>query len=86
VVADFLGADSLQIVAGWRNPDQLAKEGIRLYQQSMDSNWIVHTIDDNSMACEDITAADLDGDGKNDLIVSGRRSKNVIIYWNQSSI
>ena len=52
----------------------------------MDGNWIVHTIDDSSMACEDITAADLDGDGKNDLIVSGRRSKNVIIYWNQSSI
>ena len=33
-----------------------------------------------------ITARDLDGDGKIDLIDSGRLSKNVIIYWNQSSI
>ena len=86
VVADFLGADSLQIVAGWRNPDQSGKVGIRLYQQSIDGNWMAHTIDDNSMACEDMKAADLDGDGKIDLIASGRRSKNVIIYWNQSSI
>ena len=86
VVADFLGADSLQIVAGWRNPDQSGRVGIRLYQQSIDGNWMVHTIDDNSMACEDIKAADLDGDGKIDLIASGRLSKNVVIYWNQSSI
>ncbi len=82
--ADFLGTGSLQIVAGWRNPDQSGKVGIRLYQQTTDGQWKVHTIDDNSMACEDIKAADLNGDGKIDLIASGRRSKNVIIYWNHS--
>jgi len=83
-VADFLGTDSLQIVAGWRNPDKSGKVGIRLYQQSADGHWRVHAIDDNSMACEDIKAADLNSDGKIDLIASGRRSKNVIIYWNHS--
>jgi hypothetical protein len=36
------------------------------------------------MACEDLAAADLDGDGKTDVIAAGRASHNVVIYWNKT--
>ncbi len=85
-VADFIGTGDLQIAAGWRNPDKSGKVGIRLYQPGKDGQWSIHTIDDNAMACEDLKAADLNGDGKVDLIASGRRTKNVIIYWNRSGL
>ena len=43
-----------------------------------------HTIDDGGMACEDAVAADLDGDGRMDIIAGGRATHNVKIYWNRS--
>lgn len=42
-----------------------------------------HNIDDGGMACEDALAADLDGDGRTDLIAGGRATHNVKIYWNK---
>jgi hypothetical protein len=36
------------------------------------------------MACEDLRIADLNKDGLPDLIASGRATKNVVIYWNES--
>ena len=42
-----------------------------------------HTIDDGGMACEDALAADLDGDGRMDIIAGGRATHNVKIYWNR---
>jgi hypothetical protein len=42
-------------------------------------------IDDNTMACEDMKAADLDGDGDLDLVAAGRATRNVVIYWNKST-
>ena len=44
---------------------------------------IGNLIDDNTMACEDLVLADLDGDGKLDIVASGRGTKNVKIYWNE---
>ncbi|YCM46506.1 FG-GAP and VCBS repeat-containing protein [Verrucomicrobiaceae bacterium 227] len=89
VAGDFLGLGYDQVVAGWRNPSKDRKNvGLRLYvPESRDgSKWKLHaTIDDNQMACEDLKAADLDQDGDIDLIASGRSTRNVIIYWNQSS-
>lgn len=84
VAADFLNTGAFQMVAGWRNPDKSGKVGIRLYQQDQGGNWSAHTLDDNTMACEDLKAADLDSDGRIDLVASGRRTKNVVIYWNRS--
>ncbi|MBX3742305.1 MAG: VCBS repeat-containing protein [Akkermansiaceae bacterium] len=84
--ADFLGLGHDQVVAGWREPAKDTKKvGIRLYAPNADgTEWKLHSlVDDNAMACEDIKAADLNGDGKPDLIASGRATKNLIIYWNE---
>jgi hypothetical protein len=42
-----------------------------------------HVIDDGGVGCEDALAADLDGDGRPDLIAGGRSTHNVRIYWNR---
>lgn len=85
--ADFLGLGHDQILAGWRKPDpKEGKVGIRLYVPTAEdgSAWKLHAVvDDNTMACEDFKVADLNGDGKPDIIAAGRATKNLIIYWNQ---
>ncbi|WP_165250738.1 FG-GAP repeat domain-containing protein [Paludisphaera soli] len=47
------------------------------------SSFERHAIDDGGMACEDAVAADLDGDGRPDVIAGGRATHNVRIYWNR---
>jgi hypothetical protein len=37
-------------------------------------------IDAGGMAAEDLTVADLDADGRPDIVASGRRTANVRIY------
>lgn len=85
--ADFLGLGYDQVVAGWREPGGPDKKvGLRLYVPTAadGSAWKLHAvIDDNRMACEDLKVADLNGDGKPDLIAAGRATKNLVIYWNE---
>jgi hypothetical protein len=35
------------------------------------------------VAVEDLAAADLDGDGRVDIVAVGRATKNVRVYWNE---
>jgi hypothetical protein len=82
-----LGRGFPEIVAGWREPDKSGKVGIKMFvrdDSTGEEKWITHVIDDNKMACEDIVAADLNGDKKLDLIASGRATKNLVIYWNRT--
>lgn len=85
---DLLGIGSDQIVAGWRGASvPVAKVGIKLYATSdaTGTAWTMHAlVDDNTMACEDLKVADLDRDGRSDIIASGRATKNVVIYWNET--
>jgi hypothetical protein len=75
---------TVQIIAGWREPDTAGKVGIKIFVPENNSynKWSSQWIDDNGMACEDLQLADLDGDGRLDIIASGRSSHNLKIYWN----
>lgn len=84
--ADLLGLGSDQVVIGWRNPNAQKKVGLRLYlpPDSHGSSWKSDVINDNTMACEDLKVADLDGDGRPDIVASGRSTHNLVIYWNKT--
>ena len=86
--ADLLGMGSDQIVVGWRNPNAQKKVGIRLYVPSDSSGkpWKSQMVDDNTMACEDLKVADLDGDGRPDIVASGRSTHNLVVYWNKTEM
>ena len=85
---DLLGIGFDQIVVGWRGAGKPGeKVGIKLYapDDATGTSWKLNTlIDDNQMACEDLKLADLNGDGRLDIIAAGRATKNVVIYWNES--
>jgi hypothetical protein len=82
-VADVLGSGKKQIVAGWREPNKESKVGVKIFV-SDGAKWEEHWIDENGMACEDLQVADLNGDGKPDVIAAGRATKNLKIYWNRN--
>jgi hypothetical protein len=88
-VGDFLGNGERQIVAGWRAPNESGKFGIKFYfsESGVGSGgaWSSFFVDENEMACEDLRAADLDGDGRLDIVASGRSTHNLKIYWNRPS-
>jgi Aldos-2-ulose dehydratase, beta-propeller domain/FG-GAP-like repeat len=61
------------------------KSGVRIYKalDATAKKWARELIDEGGIAVEDLTAADLNGDGKIDIIAVGRATKNAKIYWNQ---
>jgi len=85
-LGDLLGLGRDQIVVGWRAMQKKdAKVGIKMFvPDEKGEKWTQHLIDDNKMSCEDLVLADLNGDGKPEIIASGRRTKNVKIYWNET--
>ncbi len=78
--------DSDEIVVGWRKPDADQRVGLRMFHRDADGAWQSQLIDDNDMACEDLKLADLDGDGRLDVIAAGRDSHNLKIYWNRKTV
>ena len=79
---DLMKAGGPLVVAGWRGKGG----GVRAFTpvgQASD-RWRETVIDDGGMACEDLCLADLDGDGDLEIIASGRATKNVKIYWNET--
>ncbi|WP_373495931.1 FG-GAP-like repeat-containing protein [Aquiflexum sp.] len=83
---DFLGNGVNQVVAGWRVPNNNGDIGIKIYTPKNGSfaEFEEYWLDKNGMACEDLQIADLNGDGKPDIIASGRSTNNLRIYWNKS--
>jgi hypothetical protein len=84
--ADVLGLGYDQIIVGWREPNTDNKVGIKIFynvsftEGTSRESWV----DENDMACEDLQVADLDGDGKKDIVAAGRATHNLKIYWNKS--
>ena len=82
---DFMGAGSDQIVVGWRGTRRTGKVGVKFYYptNTQRTEWKSLLIDDNEMATEDIRVADLNADGKIDIVAAGRASHNLKIYFNE---
>jgi hypothetical protein len=61
------------------------RRGVRLYKAVNDAgaHWVRHTVEDGGVAVEDLAAADLNGDGRVDIVAVGRQTHNVRIYWNE---
>jgi hypothetical protein len=83
-IADFLGVGSDQVVVGWRAMHPPGDPGIKLFTPlgKDGSTWRETVISGKALAVEDLKAADLDGDGKPDLVAAGRQTKNLRIFFN----
>jgi len=79
VAGDFDGDGQEEIVAGWRG----AGGGIALYRSDSDGPRWHKTPIEIGIAVEGTVVADLDGDGRLDLVVGAGRSKKVAWYRNR---
>ena len=81
---DLLGVGFDQVVVGWRGKNNEVKTGVKIFTplDKEGKTWRQNVVDEAGMACEDLCLADLNGEGKIDIIASGRATKNVKIYWN----
>ncbi len=59
------------------------RRGVRLYKKVGDGKWARHILDDGGVAVEDLAVADLNGDGRPDIVAVGRATGNCRIYWNR---
>ncbi len=85
--ADLTGTGVDSVVVGFRGAPEGKKEECAVYifhpLDAAGEKWEKKLLDDKGLGCEDAMCADLDGDGKIDIVGVGRSTKNVKIYWNQ---
>lgn len=84
--ADLDGDGNDELIIGVR--DNLNKEkrcGVRVYKATNEvgAKWSRQFVDPGGVAVEDLAAADLNGDGRIDIVAVGRQTKNVRVYWNE---
>ncbi len=84
-VADYLGVGSDQIVVGWRAMNDPGVPGIKLFTplDQDATKWRDQQISAEKVAVEDIKAADLNGDGRIDIVAAARQTKNLVIFFNE---
>ncbi|HEX3869292.1 MAG TPA: VCBS repeat-containing protein, partial [Pirellulales bacterium] len=79
-------ADDELIIGVRDNKSKTVLSGLRIYdpQDASGRQWSRHLFDAGGVAIEDLAATDLNGDGRIDIVASGRATKNVKIYWNET--
>ena len=81
--ADFDGDGNDELAVGWRGAP---RPGLAVYAVDRRGALLSKTIvDDGGMATEDLMAGDFNGDRRPDLVASGRSTRNVKIYWNETT-
>ena len=82
--ADYLGVGSDQIVVGWRAMNDPGVPGIKLFAplDKDGGKWRETRISSDRVAVEDIKVADLNGDGKVDIVAAARQTKNLVVFFN----
>lgn len=80
--ADLDGDGDQELAFGWRLKGVMPydRPGVAIYDPGTGD---VQIIDWGGMATEDLTVADLNGDGKPEIVASGRATHNLKIYWNE---
>ena len=82
--ADLDGDGNEEIVIGVRDESKekgSPTRGIRIYKRT-DKGWVRNIIDNGGIACEDMAVADMNNDGRPDIVAVGRQTRNMRIYWN----
>jgi hypothetical protein len=86
--ADLDGDGGDELIIGVR--DDLSqrpgeRRGVRIYKalDERGTRWARHIVEDGGVATEDLAVADLDGDGRPDIVAVGRATGNARIYWNR---
>ncbi|WP_168565521.1 FG-GAP repeat domain-containing protein [Crateriforma spongiae] len=84
--ADFLGVGSDQIVVGWRAMNDPGVPGIKLFVPAADdgSRWTEQRLSAEEIAVEDLKVADMNDDGKVDIVAAARQTKNLVILFNET--
>ena len=79
--ADFDGDGNEELAVGWRRKPF----GVAVYFVDAEGKLkSKEMIDDTGMDCEDLIVGDFNGDKKPDIVASGRATRNVKIYWNET--
>ena len=80
--ADLDGDGSQELAFGWRLKGSMPydRTGVAVYDPDTAD---VQIVDWGGMATEDLIAADLNGDGRPDIVAAGRATHNLKIYWNE---
>lgn len=76
-----------ELIIGVRDDlNDQARRGLRIYDpvDASQGKWRRQVVDPGSVAIEDLAAADLNGDGRVDIVTVGRQTQNVKIYWNET--
>ncbi len=80
--ADLDGDGDQELAFGWRLKGSMPydRPGVAIYDPS---GGDVQIVDWGGMATEDLTVADLNGDGRPEIVAAGRATHNLKIYWNE---
>jgi len=79
--ADFDGDGDEELAVGWRRNTP----GLAVYFVNADGTLKTKMmVDAGGMDTEDLVVGDFNGDGRPDIVASGRATRNIKIYWNET--